>query len=75
MKKTVLLVSLITILAASSLHAQMPSDKAVVIRLDPTLDPLVSADAKLDLVKNDFGFTEGVVWVATCWNAILQTRW
>jgi gluconolactonase len=63
MKKTVLLVSLITILAASSLHAQMPGDHPVVIRLDPALDPLVSTDAKLDLVKNDFGFTEGVVWV------------
>jgi hypothetical protein len=24
---------------------------------------LVSADAKLDLVKNDFGSTEGVVWM------------
>ena len=52
----------------------MPSDKAVVIRLDPALDPLVSTDAKLDLVKNDFGFTEEVVWVAICWNAILLTR-
>jgi len=57
-----------------SLRAQMPSDKAVVIRLDPALDPLVSTDAKLDLVKNDFGFTEEVVWVAICWNAILLTR-
>jgi len=41
----------------------MPSDEAVVIRLDPALDPLVSADAKLDLVKNDFGFTEESFWV------------
>jgi gluconolactonase len=63
MKKTVLLVSLITILAASPRHAQMPGDHGVVIRLDPALDPLVSADAKLDLVKNDCGFTEGVVCV------------
>jgi gluconolactonase len=63
MKKTVLLFWLIAILATSSLRAQMPGDKPVVIRLDPALDPLVSSDAKLDLVKNDFGFTEGVVWV------------
>jgi hypothetical protein len=61
MKKAVLLVSLITILAVISLRAQMPGNNPVVIRLDPTLDPLVSTDAKLDLVKNDFGFTEGVV--------------
>src|ERR1700674_2387350 len=63
MKRIVLVVSLIAILAASSLRAQMPGDNAAVVRLDPALDPLVSADAKLDLVKNNFGFTEGVVWV------------
>ena len=42
--------------------AQTPADKPVV-RLDPALDALVSPDAKLELVKNDFGFTEGIVWV------------
>src|SRR5712675_1682379 len=63
MKNIVLLVSLIAILAAGPLRAQIPNDKATVVRLDPALDSLVSADAKLDLVKNDFGFTEGVVWV------------
>jgi hypothetical protein len=41
----------------------MLGDKAAIIRLDPALDSLVSADAKLDLVKNNFGFTESVVWV------------
>src|SRR6266853_148448 len=61
MKKIVPLVSLIAILAAGSLGAQTPNDKATVVRLDPALDSLVSADAKLDLVKNDFGFTEGAV--------------
>ncbi len=63
MKKTALYVLLIALLAVSSLHAQLPGDQPAVIRLDPALDSLVSADAKLDLVKNDFGFTEGVVWV------------
>jgi gluconolactonase len=63
MKKTMLLVPLLAILAVSSLRAQMPSDNPTVVRLDPALDSLVSADAKLDLVKNDFGFTEGIVWV------------
>jgi sugar lactone lactonase YvrE len=28
-----------------------------------SLDALISPDAKLELVKNDFGFTEGIVWV------------
>jgi len=34
------------------------------VRLDPALDALVSADAKVELVKSGFGFTEGPVWVA-----------
>src|SRR5437763_16485467 len=42
--------------------AQTPGDKAVV-RLDPALDALVSPDAKVELVKGGFGFTEGPVWV------------
>jgi gluconolactonase len=63
MKKTVLFILLIAVIAASSLRAQMPGDKPAVVRLDPALDSLVSADAKLELVKTDFGFTEGVVWV------------
>lgn len=63
MKNTTLLVSLIAILVVSSLRAQVPADKPAVVRLDPALDSLVSADAKLELVKDDFGFTEGIVWV------------
>lgn len=42
--------------------AQKPSDRSVV-RLDPALDALVSPDAKLELVKGGFGFTEGALWV------------
>src|SRR5258708_32809089 len=63
MKNTVLFVSLLAIFAVSSLRAQTRNNNPTVVRLDPVLDSLVSADAKLDLVKNDFGFTEGVVWV------------
>src|ERR1700730_5579762 len=49
-------------IGAESTGAQAPGDGAV-IRLDPSLDQLVSAEAKLELVKGDFGFNEGVVWV------------
>jgi len=42
--------------------AQKASDKPVV-KLDPGLDALVSPDAKLELVKSGFGFTEGALWV------------
>jgi gluconolactonase len=41
---------------------QNPSGN-LVVRLDPALDRLVSADAKLELVKGGFGFTEGALWV------------
>ena len=42
--------------------AQSAGDKAVV-RLDPALDALVAPDAKVELVKGGFGFTEGPVWM------------
>jgi len=40
--------------------AQKASDKPVV-KLDAGLDALVSPDAKLELVKSGFGFTEGAL--------------
>src|SRR5580692_8910055 len=46
---------------AQTATAQNVSDKAVT-RLDPALDALVSPDAKVELVKGGFGFTEGPVW-------------
>jgi gluconolactonase len=49
-------------LGISLATAQTPSDKSVV-RLDPALDALVSPDAKVELVKGGFGFTEGPTWV------------
>src|SRR5258708_37149361 len=45
-----------------SLRAQSPDGKSIV-KLDPSLDAIISPDATLDLVKGDFGFTEGIVWV------------
>jgi gluconolactonase len=47
---------------ATSFAIAEPSDPAV-LRLDPALDALVSPDAKVELVKGGFGFTEGPVWV------------
>src|SRR6266571_6342825 len=43
--------------------AQAQGDKPTIVRLDPALDALVSLDAKLQLVKGGFGFTEGIIWV------------
>ena len=64
MKRLFLLSLLVAWVAPATLMAQAPApaDKPVVT-LDPSLDDLVSPDAKLELVKGDFGFTEGIVWV------------
>jgi gluconolactonase len=50
-----------SVLACSFAAAQ--SANQAVLRLDPALDELVSSDARLELVKGGFGFTEGPVWV------------
>jgi gluconolactonase len=50
----------ICLLSTTIAHAA--GDNAVV-RLDPALDALVAPDAKVDLVKGGFGFTEGPVWM------------
>jgi len=52
---------LMAALASSFATAQTASD--AVVRLDPALDALVAPDAKVELVKGGFGFTEGPVWV------------
>src|SRR5262249_56213782 len=57
---------LVILAAASALtvcSAFAQSTNQVVARLDPELDALVSPDAKVELVKGGFGFTEGPVWV------------
>ena len=46
----------------STAIAHAAGDNAVV-RLDPALDQLVAPDAKVELVKGGFGFTEGPVWM------------
>ena len=57
-----LIVALASALATSVAITQSANDKSVT-RLDPALDALVSPDAKVELVKGGFGFTEGPVWM------------
>lgn len=59
---TRLFIAAATSVLASSL-ALAQSQKPGVERLDPALDAVVSADAKIEMVKGGFGFTEGPVWV------------
>src|SRR5262245_23111917 len=53
----------LAIVGALSSAAAAQTNEAAVERLDPALDALVSANAKVELVKGGFGFTEGPVWV------------
>ena len=57
-----IVVLLVVTMGVGLATAQKPSGKPIV-RLDPALDALVSPDAKLELVKGGFGFTEGALWV------------
>src|SRR6266851_1607772 len=59
--KRLLFAAAASMLAGSLAFAQ--SANQAVVRLDPALDALVSPDAKVELVKGGFGFTEGPVWV------------
>jgi len=43
-------------------QADKPADKPVT-KLDPTLDELISPDAKMEEVRTGYGFSEGLVWV------------
>ena len=42
--------------------AQTGGAKPTVLKLDPSLDALISGDAKLQTVATGFGFTEGTAW-------------
>src|SRR3982074_2725866 len=53
----------LAIVGALSSAAAAQTNEAGGERLDPTVDVLVSANAKVELVKGGFGFTEGPVWV------------
>lgn len=56
---------LIGVLCVASAHAQTPAPRDFkVIRLDPRLDAIVGADARLETLGDRFGLTEGPVWVA-----------
>ena len=58
----------ILVVAVASLKlvaAQPPGDAPVVERLDPALDGILSVDARLDVIKQDFfGAAEGPTWVS-----------
>lgn len=56
-------VVLILLTSGVVLKGDPSSGDKTVVRLDAALDSLISPDAKLGVVKNGFGFTEGINWI------------
>jgi gluconolactonase len=54
----------VLVLGATAGHTQAPAGRDFrIIRLDPALDTIVSADARLETLGEHFGLTEGPVWI------------
>lgn len=49
--------------AMSAQDTRVPNTQAAITRLDPALDELIAPDAKLELIRDDLGVTEGPVWI------------
>ena len=62
MKRTVAAIAAILNVVVG--HAQTPAARDFrIVRLDPSLDVVVSPDAKLETLGEHFGLTEGPVWI------------
>jgi gluconolactonase len=61
--RTLPILAAFCIMALTGLTHAQEQRAAPVQRLDPALDALIAPDAKLELVKTGFGFTEGALWV------------
>ncbi len=62
MKNSVKRLGLAAALLLAALHVQAQGANEVV-RLDPTLDQIISSDTKVEKLAGGFGFVEGPVWV------------
>jgi gluconolactonase len=62
MKKIAVLLILVASIGLIQMKAQAQTDK-VVVKFDPALDEIIAPDAKLELVRGDFGITEGPNWI------------
>src|SRR5215467_11033380 len=58
-------VPLITLVlaAAATAYAAAPDQPFSITRADPALDTVIAPNAKLELLSDRFGITEGPVWV------------
>src|SRR5450631_2768709 len=54
----------LAVLLPALVSAQAPAPRPFkVVRLDPALDAIISADAKIEILGEHFGLTEGPVWI------------
>jgi len=60
MNKIKLFFVLMTVVASGQVIRTIPYN---LVRLDPALDSIITADAKLEILGEHFGLTEGPVWV------------
>jgi len=58
--RTVVLCLLLAVAAPAQVIRSIPYN---LVRLDPALDAILTADAKLEILGEHFGLTEGPVWV------------
>lgn len=59
-RRSFLAASIATIASTSLMHSMEPMGE--VVRLDPRLDKLIGADAKLEKVASGFDWAEGPIW-------------
>jgi len=54
----------LVVLLATLVFAQAPAPRPFkVVKLDPALDAIVATDAKIEILGEHFGLTEGPVWI------------
>ena len=64
--------ALITLVFVTLVYAQAPAPRPfTVVRLDPALDAIIATDAKLEILGEHFGLTEGPVWIQENGNGYL----
>jgi len=64
MKKLLFSVPILICTGFGLLHSQVSTGTPFrIVRLDPALDDIISPDAKLEVLGEHFGLTEGPVWV------------
>jgi gluconolactonase len=55
---------LVALFSVAALVAQTSTPRPFkVVRLDPALDAIVAPDAKIEILGEHFGLTEGPVWI------------